>query len=340
MPNIALIGCRRFPGGKSSERNLPVWAGLVLTLAVAIFLSSSAPSGAQTQDPSLGGAKYRIGSGDVLNVEVVGRRDLSAQYTVGQDGVLFMPLTGGINAEGKTSAELAAELARRLSLYDRDISQVNVSVAEFRSRRISVLGAVLHPGRFSFAQLPNVWDAITEAGGPADDAQLSAVEIIPSDQGTGQPARVVDVAAAIREGRVRNLERLRPGDTVRVPKGLPGSGLATVSSVFMFGAITRPGPLPVERQIDLMTAVTQSGGPTPDANLKKVRIVRGKGASTVRMKVNLSDYIDKANMAGNPTLLAGDTVILTRQGSGFMSLVRTLSPIVALASAVVILVRR
>ena len=340
MPNHTLIGCRRLPGGKSSERSLPVRAGLVFTLAATIFLCFSTPSEAQTRDPSLGGAKYRIGSGDVLNIEVVGRRDLSAQYTVGQDGVLFMPLTGGINAEGKTATELAAELARRLSLYDRDISQVNVSVAEFRSRRISVLGSVLHPGRFSFAQLPNVWDAITEAGGPTEDAQLSAVEIIASDQTTGQPSRVIDVAAAIREGRVRNLERLRPGDTVRVPKGLPGSGLGTISSVFMFGAITRPGPLPVEKQIDLMTAVTQSGGPTPDANLKKVQIVRGKGASTVRMKVNLSDYIDKANMAGNPTLLAGDTVILPRQGSGFMSLVRTLSPIIGLASAVIILVRR
>src|SRR2546423_800769 len=79
-------------------------------------------------------ATYRIGAGDVLNVEVVGRKDLSAQYTVGQDGVLFMPLTGGVTAQGRSATQLAAELARRLSLYDRDITQVNVSVAEFKSR--------------------------------------------------------------------------------------------------------------------------------------------------------------------------------------------------------------
>lgn len=286
-------------------------------------------------------ASYRIGSGDVLNVEVVGRKDLSAQYTVGQDGVLFMPLTGGITAEGKTAPQLAAELARRLSLYDRDITQVNVSVAEFKSRKIFVMGGVVTPGKYSFAQQPTIWDAISEAGGPSDDAQLQAVEVIPGDPTTGA-THTVDVAAAIREGRVQSLERLKPGDTVRVPKGLPGSGMgATGSSIFMFGAITRPGPIPMDKQIDLMSAIAQSGGPTADANLKSVQIVRRNGSRVTRMKVNLNDYINKANVSANPNLYAGDTVILSRQGSGgFVSALRILSPILALASTVVLIVRK
>jgi len=287
-------------------------------------------------------ASYRIGAGDVLNVEVVGRKDLSAQYTVGQDGVLFMPLTGGITAETKTTAQLAAELARRLSLYDRDITQVNVSVAEFKSRKIFVMGGVVTPGKYSFAQQPTVWDAISEAGGPSDDAQLQAVEVIPGDPTTGGPTHTVDVAAAIREGRVQSLERLKPGDTVRVPKGLPGSGMAgTGTSIFMFGAIARPGPIPMDKQIDLMSAIAQSGGPTADANLKSVQIVRRNGTRVTRMKVNLNDYINKANVSANPNLYAGDTVILSRQGSGgFVSALRILSPILALASTVVLIVRR
>ncbi|HYQ95747.1 MAG TPA: polysaccharide biosynthesis/export family protein [Candidatus Eisenbacteria bacterium] len=319
-------------------------AGALLAVSVApckaAETAAPAPSGGSTP----GTSNYRIGAGDVLNVEVVGRRDLSTQYTVGPDGVLFMPLTGGVTAEGKTVNELSAELARRLSLYDRDITQVNVSVAEFRSRKIFVLGAVVKPGKYSFAQLPNVWDAIGEAGGPAEDAQLSSVEVIPSDQTSGRASQIVDVAAAIREGRVQGLERLKPGDTVRVPKGLPGSGSAlsaTGNSVFMFGAITRPGPIPMERQMDLMAAIAQSGGPTPEANLNAVQIVRRNGPRTVHMKVNLNAFINKANSSGNPTLMAGDTVILPRQDSGgFLSVVRTLSPIVALASTIVILVRR
>jgi protein involved in polysaccharide export with SLBB domain len=205
---------------------------------------------------------------------------------------------------------------------------------------------VLHPGKFSFAQLPTVWDAIGEAGGPTEDANLSAVEVLPSDQASGRSAQVVDIAAAIREGRVQSLDRLKPGDTVRVPRALPGTapsmGMAgTGNSVFLFGAITRQGPLPIDKQTDLMSAIAQSGGPAADANLSAVQIVRRNGMRTVHMKVNLNDYIDKAMISGNPPLMAGDTVFLPRQGSrGFLAVVRTLSPILALASTVVLIFRR
>jgi polysaccharide export outer membrane protein len=318
-----------------------------------LFWVPLGPSGAfaQNRDPDRGGAqgtaKYRIGSGDVLNIEVVGRRDLSASYTVGQDGQLAMPLTGSVPAEGKTAVELSADLARRLSLYDRDITQVNVSVTEYRSRKILVMGAVLHPGKFSFAQPPNAWDAIGEAGGPTENANLSAVEVIPADQTSGRSTQVVDLASAIRDGRVQNLERLKPGDTVRVPSALTGGagsmGMSGTSSnsVFLFGAINRQGPLPVDRQTDLMTAIAQSGGPAPDANLKAIQIVRRNGNRTVHMKVNLNDYVDKAMISGNPPLMAGDTVFLPRQGSrGFIAVIRTLSPLLAVASTVILIFRK
>lgn len=345
MRNLNLIGSRRLAGGRSRAATSAARVRRFCALAGVILLTAAAPPAPRGSDPGSstpGTAKYRIGAGDVLSIEVVGRRDLSSQYTVGQDGMLFMPLTGGIAADGKTAQELAAELARRLSLYDRDITQVNVSVSEFRSRKIFVLGAVLHPGKFSFAQLPTVWDAISEAGGPTEDAQLYAVEIIPSEQTSGRQTQIVDISAAIREGRVQNLVRLKPGDTVRVPRALPGTmSSPTGNSVSMFGAITRQGALPLDKQTDLMSAIAASGGPTAEADLSKIQIVRKNGPRAVHMKVNLNSYIDKANPAGNPSLMAGDTVFLPRQDSGgFMSLVRTLSPILALASTVILLVRR
>jgi polysaccharide export outer membrane protein len=347
MRNLEVIGSRQDGGGNPCVLRRLARVGLLCATSV-LLLAAARVSWAADRPPARSGSSapatptYRIGAGDVLSVEVVGRKDLSSLYTVGQDGVLFMPLTGGVAAEGKTANELSAELARRLSLYDRDITQVNVSVSEFRSQKIFVLGAVLKPGKYSFAQLPTVWDAITEAGGPAEDAQLSAVEVIPSDQTSGRASQTIDIASAIREGRVQNLERLKPGDTVRVPRGLPGSALGTAgSSVFMFGAIGRPGPLAIDKQIDLMGAIAQSGGATPDANLKAVRIVRRTGPRVVRMKVNLNDYIDKAKTSGNPTLMPGDTVILPRAGSGsFMSVLRIVSPILAVASTVILIVRR
>jgi len=315
--------------------------------AVAQNAGGGADRGSQLRttdrkDEAPGTSNYRIGSGDLLNVEVVGRRDLSTQYTVGQDGVLFMPLTGGIQAEGKTVAELSAELARRLSLYDRDITQVNVSVAEYRSRKILILGGVLHPGKFSFANPPTVWEAIAEAGGPTEDAQLSAVEVMPGDQTNGATSQVVDVAAAVREGRVKSLGRLKPGDTLRVPRGAASAAAgASGNSVFLFGAISRQGSLPIDGNTDLMSAIVQSGGPTPDADLSVVQIVRRNGPRVVHIKVNLHDYVDKGNASANPALQAGDTIFLRRHETrGILATTLALSPFLALASTVIFILRR
>ena len=363
---MVITGIRGVRRSRSTSSHTPVKlmrARFFCAFSLFLVLAMASPAGAQTRDrsrpkdtatpdrpatkdqvagPNDSSTSYRVGAGDVLNVEVVGRKDLSGQYTVGQDGVLFMPLTGGITADGRTPPQLAAELARRLSLYDRDITQVNVSVAEFKSRKIFVMGGVVNPGKYSFPQQPTVWDAISEAGGPTEDAQLQAVEVIPGDPTTGGGTHTVDVAAAIREGRVQSMERLKPGDTVRVPKGLPGAAMGTTgNSIYMFGAIARPGPVLLDKQIDLMSAIAQSGGPTADADLKSVQIVRRNGTRVTRMKVNLNDYINHANVSANPNLYAGDTVILGRQGSGgFTSALRIITPIVGLTSAIVLIVRK
>lgn len=98
MRNLDLICCRLTVGGRSRAIGLGARAAFVCAIAAVALLAAPGPGWAADQDTATGtpgSANYRIGSGDVLNIEVVGRRDLSQQYTVGQDGVLFMPLTGG-----------------------------------------------------------------------------------------------------------------------------------------------------------------------------------------------------------------------------------------------------
>src|SRR2546427_1127712 len=138
---------------------------------------------------------------------------------------------------------LAGPLARRYSLIDRDILRVGVALAEYRTGKIYVLGGVVRPGAYSFAEMPNVWDAMAEAGGATQDAILSAVEVIPADASSGRSTRGVDVASAIQQGRQDRPERLRPGDTVRIPRG-GMAGMADSNVVYIFGAVMTPGAHP------------------------------------------------------------------------------------------------
>ena len=162
-------------------------------LLIAAGASAAQPRSGAAAPPAPGAAAkgeepsepYRVGSGDVLKVDVAGRNDLTGAFAVGPEGSITIPLLGSVPAENRTLAEITSDLSRRISLFDRSNPQVTVSVQEYKSRKIFVLGAVVLPGIYAFSELPNVWDAIAEAGGPVEDGDLSAVEVIPGDQAGG-----------------------------------------------------------------------------------------------------------------------------------------------------------
>ncbi len=284
--------------------------------------------------PSQDNQPYRVGAGDVIRVDVAGRTDVSGSFTVAEDGTVTIPMVGSVRVQGRTANEIRSDLSRRVSLFDRSSPVVTVTVAEYKSRKIFVLGAVLLPGIYAFAEMPTVWDAIAEAGGPLDDANLGAVELIPGEGTDGRRTQVIDIASAIRETRTDALPLLRPGDTVRVPRG------STASTIQLMGAIVRPGSLPFDQAPDLVSAVVRSGGPTGDAELDKVQVIRKNGQRVTRMKVDLNRYFEKGDQAGNPRLQPGDTVFMPRQssrGASPLAYVGFASAIVGLVTSVVIL---
>lgn len=317
----------------------PWCRALILMGAAFLVCLSATPAAAQrTAQGAQGDSEpYRIGAGDMIRVDVAGRPDLTGVFTVSTDGTLVLPVIGPVQAEGRTASEVRSDLARRVSLFDRTSPQVTVAIVEYKSRKIFILGSVVLPGIYGFGEMPNLWDAIAEAGGPGEDADLGQVEIIPGDVQGGRTTAVVDVGTAIRSGRTATLPRLRPGDTVRVPR-MSGSQVNT-STVLLFGAVMRPGPLPIDQAPDLATAISRSGGPTPDAKLSRVGIIRRSGSRLIHMKVNLDDYFSRANSAGNPSLEPGDTVFLPGKPPKTYAWLGALLSAATLASTIVLLAR-
>lgn len=303
---------------------------LLMRGAMGVFVLSLFPAGALAQTPSAPRG-YRVVVGDVLQVDVVGRADISGQFLVDKEGTITLPVLGTVTAAGRTTTELGTDISRRVSLISRDIPQVTVSVLQAFRRKNFVLGAVLLPGSYSFSRPPTVWEAISEGGGPTEDADLSAVQVISESQ--VKPA-IVDLAAAVQAGDLASLPRLRPGDTVRVPRRQGDRG-APGDLVYVFGAVGAQGALPLSEASDLVRALIRSG-PAIDANLSQVEIVRRSGPRIVSMKINMKNYLGKASLVGNPQLQSGDTIYLPRKEDS-IGVFRIAGIAIGLATSIVIL---
>ena len=92
---------------------------------------------------------YRIGRMYVIRVEVAGEDALSREFTVSESGSITHPLLGELRVEGLSVSEIEG-LVRRL-LVERSIltrPTVSVSVREYRSQYVTVLGEVSRTGKY------------------------------------------------------------------------------------------------------------------------------------------------------------------------------------------------
>jgi len=287
------------------------------------------------------GQEYRIGPEDLVSISFWQQPDLNSTVKVRQDGKISLPVIGEITAAGLTTTELSKKIVEKISFFNKSISQATVIIAEYNSQKVFVQGQVNRPGKYSFESIPNLWQVITEAGGPAEGADLSAVKIIRAGDEAGKTLRV-NLAEALENGDFSKLPKLKIGDTVEIPRsilsfgtGAPSPSFAGRNVYYIYGQVARPGVFPLESQVDLLDAIVLAGGPTPNANMKKVKVlIKGTTYSSV-VEINLEDFSSK----GRPSRLAihpEDTIVIPAKGGGFFSRVWNFSrDLVPLSTAII-----
>jgi polysaccharide export outer membrane protein len=251
------------------------------------------------------GPEYVIGPEDVLSVVIRERPDLSGTFMVGPDGVVTLPLLGEMKASGLTPSQLSKELSRKLSVYR--VGEATVTVLQYNSRKIFVVGAVTKPGKYAFLVIPSIWDVLSEAGGPTESAVLSAVEVIRA--GTGETIRV-DIRRVL-SGEAKEQVKLQPGDTIRVPSRISAAPVG--NAVYVLGEVRTPGSYEIALAGDVVAALVAAGGPTDMAELKKLYIVRRSGSEAITFKINLEKFLKEGVVAANPDLRPGDTIMVSRK---------------------------
>ena len=119
------------------------------------------PSPAMPQPPT---EPFRLGVGDLVEIEVLEVGGTRRVCKVMPDGVIYYDLLPGYRAEGQTLNELRENLAVELAQHYRS-PQVGVILRGVNSKRVWVLGRVNTPGLYPLDQPTTVLEALARSGG-------------------------------------------------------------------------------------------------------------------------------------------------------------------------------
>jgi len=263
--------------------------------------------------------EIRIRPQDKLELNVLGREELSRILQVDRVGNVNIPIVGDVHIAGLTIEEAQLSILRKIKDYFPDVTSVNLQLVGEESKRIIyVHGQVLRPGKYELSGTPNVWEAVREAGGATPDASLDAIKLIRA-KGDGKRTMIVNLQEAIDTGDFSKLPKLKPGDTIIVPtRAIRQFGSSAVNVI---GAVLHPAPYVLTGEKRLIDAILAAGGPTEDANLHKVKLIRNlPDGGTVTMRVDFAKYLEDGDPRNNPIVKPYDTVNVPKHSNYFRTM--------------------
>ena len=169
----------------------------IFALAWLLLLSAAAQS-----QPSLSG--YKLGSGDVITIRVLGEDDLRRdKERVSDAGTISFPILGEVRVKGLTVGDVDDLITNGLKGRYLVDPQVTVVLDEYRN--FFVNGYVEKPGGYPFVPGLTVRKAITIAGGLRERAARDKLNIIRDDDPTQTPKKV-DLNTAVYPGDILTVE--------------------------------------------------------------------------------------------------------------------------------------
>jgi polysaccharide export outer membrane protein len=272
------------------------------------------PQAAPVQSPAVTASvkspdtKYRIGTGDMLDIRVFNRPQFSRDgVRVDSSGMIRMPLIQGeIRAICLTESELAAEIAHRYEEYLRE-PQVDVFIKEYNSQPVAVIGAVRLPSRFQLTRRVRLLELLTYAGGLADNAgrsvQVVHTEVAASCNAPEENPATSGLDNYMLSETLRGVEVanpfVQPGDVISVPEA---------EQVFVVGNVVRPAAISLKEPITVTRAIAMAGGVMPDTKKDKVRVVRQKPGTIEKTEIYVDLRAIDKHQAEDVVLVAGDIV--------------------------------
>lgn len=281
---------------------------LICVAAMLAFIQQQTPvepsqtSAPQDAAPTAPGAEkttaaadsgYLLGPEDEITIRGVGIEEITtAPVQVDPSGYIRLPLVGQAKVSGLTVAEVQALLTERLKQYVLE-PDISVSVTQFRSQPVSVLGAVRTPGVYQLHGRKTLLEVLSLAGGLERETAGSTVRIsrkaqwgrIPlpgaREDSTGEfSVAEISLKQILDASNPAENIILLPGDVVTVPRA---------DLVYVVGQVMRSGGfvLNERKSMTVLQALSLAGGLDRAASPKNAKILRSAPGGSDRTEISV-----------------------------------------------------
>jgi len=272
--------------------------------------------------------RYRIGPGDVLDIRIYNRPQLSREAVrVEGSGMIRMPLIENeIQAVCLTEGELAKEISTRYAKYYKNL-QVDVFIKEYHSKQVAIIGAVNEQSRFELQRRVRLLELLTYAKGPSTKAGQTINSVHSTAASPCKQTDDTDTSAAfssyklsdVLQGDPKSNPYLETGDIVTLPEA---------DQVYVVGNVFMPLTIALKEPITLTRAIAMAGGLKQDTRKDKIRILRQEPGTTIRKEITVDLYAIEKKRSEDLALAPNDIIdVPTSAGKSFLrSLVQGVVP--------------
>ncbi len=227
----------------------------------------------------------RLGVDDLLAISVYDAPEFTRTVRVETDGTIHLPLLkNGIAASGIFPGQLETSIVNELKSEQILVDPfVKVTVVEYHSRPIAVMGAVKRPVTFQCVGTVTLLDALARAEGLSEtagtDILLTRSELVER----------IPVKRLIKDADPAVNYVLHGGEEIRVPEA---------GKIFVMGNVKKPGAFPVRDSADetVLKMIALSEGLSPYA--AKVAYIYRKDEAGVKKEIPVE--LDKIMQRKSP----------------------------------------
>jgi polysaccharide biosynthesis/export protein len=284
-------------------------------------------------------SSFVLGPNDQFTIRGVELEEIGDKaFQVGQDGLVTLPLIGTMKAGGLSVREFEAALTTKLSEFIRH-PQVSVTVTEYGSQPVSILGSVNNAGVHQLRGSKTLTEALSLAGGLRPDAGYRIKIVRTSQWGTiplPNVRRDLSGNFSVAEINLKDIldaknpeENIRicPYDVITVPRA---------QMIYVVGEVEKSGGfvLNENESLSVLQAVALAGGLRAGAAPKRAKVIQAAdGGTKTEIPVDVKKIL--SGSAQDLPLRADDILFIPLNGPKMAGL-RAAEAVITIGTGVVI----